>query len=65
MNFNEMVDAVTDAERIVREADFCVNRIARLVVGRLRHVDGWTLVTLKRELRDYNIRTDTWKEAGL
>ena len=62
MNYGEMVEAVDDAENTMRLADMLANKVARLLVGRLRKVEScYVLNQLKRELRDYNINTGQWK----
>jgi hypothetical protein len=64
MNFPEMTEAVADAERTLRIADSHVTALAKLLVGRLRKVStgDWshTLRYLKRELRDFDSRTEKW-----
>lgn len=62
MNWNEMMSAVEDAERTMNNAREAARRVAKLLVGNLRHVSDGTLKQLKRELRDYNIHTASWKE---
>jgi len=58
-----MEQGITEAQAVVRQADRVASRLARLLKGRLRKVDDtWTLAELKRELRDFNIHTRTWKE---
>lgn len=62
MNYSEMTEAVNDAKQTLHFADIMANKIARLLVGRLRKVEShYTLSCLKRELRDYNIQTGEWK----
>lgn len=61
--FDLMEQGITEAQAVVRQADRVASRLARLLKGRLRKVDDtWTLAELKRELRDFNIHTRTWKE---
>jgi hypothetical protein len=62
-------DEVWAAERQARDqlaaADNVAKNMARLLVGRLRHVhDERALAALKRELQDFNIQTGKWKELG-
>lgn len=59
--------AVKEAQQTLAVADKLVMTVARLMVGRLRVLNqDWrghdTLRRLKRELRDYNAHTQTWKE---
>ncbi len=61
MKFDEMEQAVRDAERTMKLANICANQLARLLVGRLRKVDEEDLEKLKRELRDFNMHTHRWK----
>lgn len=63
--FDDMDNAVRDAEQTLRVADLLVNRIAKMMVGRLRKVDRYgVLSALKRELQDYNARTQTWRDQA-
>jgi hypothetical protein len=63
MTFDEMTKAIEEAERTLRIADSQVYKMASLLVGRLHKVDTmWVLSSLKRELRDYNMQSGTWKE---
>lgn len=63
MNFTEMTEAVRDAKSTINRADNFVCNMADMIVGRLRtaNISGYVLKKLKRELRDYNIHTGTWK----
>lgn len=63
--FDEMDAAVQDAERTLRVADELATRIARFLVGRLRKVNSqWILADLKRELKDFNMQTQKWKNEA-
>ena len=42
-------------------ADTTANKIAKFLVGRLRVVDSYWLIILKRELSDFNAHTKRWK----
>lgn len=64
MNFSEMYDAITEAQRTIELAETQSTRMARILQGRLRMVQPWVLVNLKRELRDFNIHTKEWKGGG-
>jgi len=62
MTYNEMKDAVAEAEATLRKADSCATEIARILAGRLHRVQSdWVLKSLKKELKDYNIHTGCWK----
>ena len=61
--FEDIRRAVVQAETTLRAADTVADSMARLLAGRLRHVaSGYVLTKLKRELRDWNIHTGSWKE---
>lgn len=62
MNWSEFNEAFQDAERTVRMADSAVDRMAAMLVGRMRRLDPYTLAKLKRELRDFNPQRRTWKQ---
>ena len=64
MTFEEMAEAIAEAEMTIRRGDRHVAAMASLVRGRLRSggVSTWVLEELKRELRDFNIHTGSWKE---
>jgi hypothetical protein len=64
MNYDDMEQAVRDAENTLRIADAVVSKIAYTIKGRLRRSNtaGWILADIKRELRDFNIHTGTWKD---
>lgn len=57
----EMQAALRDANATLYAADCVASTIARMLVGRLRRADCATLAKLKRELRDFNMHTGTWK----
>lgn len=62
MNWNEFSEAVEDARETMRGADIAVQRLAKLLPGRLRTsgIDHATLCALKRDLADYNMQTHRW-----
>lgn len=61
MNWDEMNTAVKEAEAKLSLLDSFAEKLARLLVGRLRKIDNRrTLHALKAELRDYNARTGRW-----
>lgn len=67
MNIAEALQAVADAKRTMDNADATALSAARLLVGRLRKVEGYnrnTLKSLKKELRDFNAATGKWKEES-
>ena len=66
MNFDEMKQAVDDAERTIRHVDSQSIKMALMLKGRLRLVsEDWrgvdTLKDLKRELSQFNAVTGQWK----
>lgn len=60
--FDETRRAVRQAESQLRAADNIASDCARLLKGRMRKVPGFLLEDLKRELRDFDMRTNTWKK---
>lgn len=60
--FDEMRRALSVARSVQKAADENTNAMADLIRGRLRNVSSYRLASLKRELRDFNIHTGTWKE---
>lgn len=62
MNFDEMTAAVDDAGHTMSLANIAAKKVAGLLVGRLRTVEVWVLADLKRELRDFDLRSKSWKE---
>ena len=61
--FDDMRDAVEDAKRTLRAADFVATGMAKTLLGRLRHVDSRdTLIALKRELQDFDAHRKEWKK---
>ena len=66
MDIYEMKVAVDSAQSDIDRAGTLVNRMAGMCAGRLRlagvRID--TLNRLKRELRDYNIHTERWKDES-
>ena len=64
--WDEMRAAVQDANSTLRAADSVSLDMAIMLVGRLRRASRtWrgeeALVSLKRELRDFNMKTRSWK----
>lgn len=62
MDTCDMKRALQEAAETIVSADIVVMDIAWLLKGRLRHVDGECLEALKRELKDFNMQTYTWKD---
>lgn len=60
--FDTMRRALREAELTQAAADEQAAAMASLLVGRLRHCGEYALKRLKRELRDFNIHTGTWKD---
>jgi hypothetical protein len=57
----EMEEAIRDAEHTLKLADIVTTRTARLIVRRLRKVNGSVLADLKKELAQFNAHTKEWK----
>lgn len=60
--FDELIAALNQAESVQRVVQDNSNRLARLLTGNLRHVGGYYLRQLKKELADYNMHTGKWKD---
>lgn len=58
----DMREAIRQAEEIQRRANVIARDAATLVVGRLRHCNAGDLALLKRELRNFNLKTYRWKK---
>jgi len=63
-NIWDMTRTIDEAGSTLRNADIVAREIAPILRGRLRHCWDSDLAALKKELRDYNIHTGTWKELG-
>lgn len=65
MTFSEMATAVEEARSTLSNADNYVGKMAKMLVGRLRKGDVpiYVLSALKKELRDWNIHTNSWKDT--
>lgn len=63
MNWSEAESAIRDAREVVKRGDDAVQRLAKLLVRRLRvaEVSPYVLAELKRELQDFNAATKKWK----
>ena len=62
MTFSEALQALREAKETMKNADCIANQAAELLEGRLCHVSVYRLARLKRELRDFNIHTKSWRE---
>lgn len=62
MSFDEFCKAVDDAKQVARRGDRAAEQLGALLVGRLRHVSAYDPGQLKRELRDFDLRSCTWKD---
>lgn len=63
MNFNDVEGAVREAEQTFNLVDRFADKMARLLIGRLRRVDStWVLKELKKELSDFNRHTGSWRK---
>lgn len=64
MQWSEMNNAVNEAMTVMDRADTFVGQMARMIVGKLKsgNVSDYTLRMLKKELRDFNMKTDRWKD---
>lgn len=60
MTYQEMDNAVREAEAVVRRAESYKSRMARFLIGRLRGIDPDILRDLKKELRKFNASTGEW-----
>lgn len=61
MNFSEAIQAIQDAKRTISAADEVVKQLGYLLPGRLKSMSSTTLKKLKKELENYNAKTDEWK----
>lgn len=60
--WDDMRLAVSKSRDTLRAADSVSTDMANLLRGRLRNVlNEYALADLKRELRDFNIKTREWK----
>lgn len=62
MTYQEMNEAIREAELTVRRAETYLNQMARFLCGRLRKVNPDTLRDLKKELKKFNSQTGEWSE---
>lgn len=61
MRFDEAHKAVEEAKATLRAVDGVADKLADMLVGRLRKVSGYTLKQLKAELRFFDSRTARWR----
>jgi hypothetical protein len=63
MTYDEFYKAVEEAEFVERRARELVHKTAHLCRDRLRAsgVDAYTLSTLKRELKDWDMVRNIWR----
>lgn len=64
ISFGQMVQAVEQAHTTIRRADMVAGQMARILKGRLRtaNIPQHVLCELKKELKNYNMHTGTWRE---
>lgn len=60
--FDLVRQAMNEAKAAQEAVEQNAYRMARLLVGNLRHCSSTELKALKKELRDYNIQTGEWKQ---
>lgn len=59
---DDMVKAIENAETQLRIADYQANNLARVLIGRLKHVKPYYLKKLKKELQGFNSRTGEFRK---
>lgn len=63
MNWNDVRTAFVDAQSTLDKADAVTTDMARVLRGRLRKVtSSYALAELKRELRGFDLRSNSWKK---
>jgi hypothetical protein len=63
MTWDEMNQAVSNAEGTMRLVDSMITRMVSMIIGRLRKCDNrYHLVRLKRELQRFNANTKQWMD---
>jgi hypothetical protein len=60
--FDEMRQAMREAEQTLDAARSVASQMASMLVGKLRQCSESDLARLKRELRDFNIHTGRWRQ---
>lgn len=63
LRIDDVSQAVNEARNLQRAVDANAQQMARLISGRLRasNIPPYVLKQLKHELRDFNMKTGTWK----
>jgi len=61
ITYQQMDEAVKQAENLIRRAENYKTRMAKFLIGRLRGIDRYALSDLKKELKDFNSVTGEWK----
>lgn len=59
--WSRMRAALSEATQTLQAADGYASDMARMLRGRLRKVDRYVLVELKRELRAFDAQRKEWK----
>lgn len=59
--FDQMRDALQQAQEVDRAARANANKMVELLSGRLDSVDAYKLQRLKKELRKFNAHTGRWR----
>ena len=62
MDYNDMDQAINEAELTIRRAQLYVDKMTSFLIGRLRKVRTSYLRQLKKELRNFNAVTGDWKD---
>lgn len=58
---HEMEQTIRSSERTLKNAEESASAMARVLRGRLRKVQPHVLAELKKELSQFNAKTQTWK----
>jgi len=63
MKWSEMNNAVSEARRTISQADLMIGEMAKMMRGKLRsgRISVYALEDFKKELRNFDMRTHTWK----
>lgn len=64
ITYSDMAKAIQEAENVQARADMYANRMAKYLAKRLRssRINTSFLDDFKKELRNYNMTTGTWKD---
>ena len=60
--FDQVRQAMGEARATLSSVDRVAGDMASMLRGRLRHVPGYILVELKRELRGFDAHKKEWKK---